>query len=727
MRNIAAWCYRRRRAVIAIWVAALVALTVIHAGAGSDFRDSFKLSGTDSADALALLQKSAPKASGDTDRIVFRTTDGSVNTAATKRRVSAMLAKIEKLPHVDGVQSPYTGTGKAQVSKDRTIAYATVTFDDQANELPKDAITKVVDTAHDAAGKTLQVELGGQAIQAANQQGPGGTGIGILAALVVLLIVFGSLLAAVLPILVAGVSLGTGVAIIGLLSNAIQMASFSQELALLIGLGVGVDYALFIVTRFRQELMRGKTVEESAVRALDTSGRAVVFAGITVCIALLGMFTLGVSFLYGVAIATCVVVACTVVAALTLLPALLGFFGTKLLTKKQRRALEAGELTTGDESAGWFRWGTVLGRRPALTAVAAIVVMLAVASPFLDIRLGSSDQGNDPSDTTTRKAYDLLATGFGPGFNGPLQLVAATPDATAKKDFTSVLAAVKKDRDVIAIQGPIPVGKGVLTAQVVPRGSPQDESTSKLVDRLRDTTIPAKTGDTKVLVGGPTAIFADFSSVLSSKLGLFIGVVVALSFLLLMAVFRSLLIPAMAALMNLLSVGAAFGVVVAVFQWGWGAGLIGVDRTGPIEAFLPVMVFAILFGLSMDYEVFLMSRIYEEWHKRGDNRQAVIHGLAATGRTITAAAAIMVLVFAAFVLGGERVIKLFGIGLASAVLLDALVVRSVIIPGLLLMFGKANWFLPAWLDRFLPSLNVEGAPEAGPEDADGDVAVAPSA
>jgi RND superfamily putative drug exporter len=450
----------------------------------------------------------------------------------------------------------------------------------------------------------------------------------------------------------------------------------------------------------------------------------VMFAGMTVCIALLGMFALGVSFLYGVAIAASIVVAFTVLAALTLLPALLGLFGPRLLSRRQRKRLEAGELSDTDESRGWAIWSRRLSAHPALFAAAAAALMLAIAIPFLSLRLGSSDQGSDPASTTTRRAYDLLAQGFGAGFNGPLQLVARLDGPQARARFTQVVDQVRHTPGVAAAGQPVFIGgrRGappVAIAEVVPRGSPQDASTTDLLYRLRNTVIPRAEGrGLRVLVGGQTAIFEDFSQVLAGKLPLFIGVVVLLSFVLLMAVFRSLVIPAMAAVCNLLSVGAAFGVVTAIFQWGWLADLIGVSRTGPIEAFVPVLVFAILFGLSMDYEVFLVSRIYEEWHRRRDTREAVVHGLAATGRTITAAAAIMVLVFAAFVLGGERIIKLFGIGLASAVLLDALIVRSVLVPGLMLAFGKANWWLPAWLDRILPRLNVEGAdPEEDARDA----------
>ncbi|HWB21404.1 MAG TPA: MMPL family transporter [Gaiellaceae bacterium] len=508
-----------------------------------------------------------------------------------------------------------------------------------------------------------------------------------------------------------------GIAVIGLLSHAIQMASFSSELSLLIGLGVGVDYALFIVTRVRQGLQRGKSKEDAIVDAIDTSGRAVMFAGITVCIALLGMFALGVSFLYGVAVAASIAVLFTVIAALTLLPALLGFFGTRVLGRKARRKLKAGELTVSDESPGWGRWARTVRQRPILISTAAAAVMVLLALPFFSMRLGSADAGSDPASSTTRKAYDLLAKGFGPGYNGPLQLVARVSSPAQEAAFSKVTSAVAKTSGVVRVTAPKIVGGqagngGVATADVYPIGSPQAASTTTLLHHLRDQVVPAASGSgLHVLIGGQTAIFDDFSGVLSKKLPLFIGVVVLLSFLLLTAVFRSLLIPAMAAVMNLLTAGASFGLITAVFQWGWAASLFGIDKTGPIEAFIPVMMFAIVFGLSMDYQVFLVSRIFEEWHRRGDNREAVTHGLAATGRTITAAAAIMVLVFGSFILGGERIIELFGLGLAGAVFLDALIVRSVLVPGLMMLAGKANWWLPRSLDRVLPRLNVEGSVE----------------
>jgi putative drug exporter of the RND superfamily len=711
MRALARWCFTHRRLTLAAWLVALVALTGIRVAVGTAYSDSFRLHGTDSFDAVNLLQDSAPKAAGDTDRIVVASKHGKLSDPQTAASVKAMIAKVAKEPHVASV-------GKPQVAKSGQIAYVTFNFDEQVNDLKTADIKRVVDAAKAHQSDTLQVELGGQAIEQANPQGAGGTAPGFLAAAVVLFLVFGSLLAMTLPLLTAGLSLGVGTAAIGLLSHALSMPQFSSELSLLIGLGVGVDYALFIVTRHRQGLLRGKSLEEAAVDAVDTAGRAVLFAGMTVCIALLGMFALGVSFLYGVAVAASLVVAFTVIASLTLLPALLGFFGMKVVRRRDRRAIAGGSFTQSDESPGWGRWARQLERRPALLAAAAALFMVVLAIPFLSLRLGSSDQGSDPTSTTTRQAYDLLAKGFGPGFNGPLQLVAQTPTAQDRSHFARVVRAAGGTPGVVASTPPVEVGGNISTAEVVPRGSPQDVSTTQLLHHLRNDVIPAANAgsDMRVLVDGQTAIFEDFSHVLASKLPLFIGVVVLLSFLLLTVVFRSLVIPTMAALMNLLSVSAGFGVVVAVFQWGWAASLIGVDKTGPIEAFVPVLTFAILFGLSMDYEVFLVSRIYEEWHKRKDNREAVVHGLAATGRTITAAAAIMVLVFAAFVLGGNRVIKLFGVALAGAILLDAVVIRSILIPGLMLLVGKANWLLPKALDRRLPQFNVESTemqPEQG--------------
>jgi putative drug exporter of the RND superfamily len=549
-------------------------------------------------------------------------------------------------------------------------------------------------------------------------------GLGILLAGVVLYLVFASIFAMLLPLASALASLGTAIGVIGLLSHVLKMPEFSTQLVLLIGLGVGVDYALFIVTRHRQGLIAGHDVESSIVNAVDTSGRAVLFAGIIVCIALLGMFALGVNFLYGLAIAAAIGVLFTMIAALTLLPAFLGFIGPRVLSRRQKRDLAAnGPRIVGAGTKGfWSRWATFIQDRPVLPALVALLIVVLVALPFFSLRLGSSDQGNDPQGTTTRTAYDLLAKGFGPGFNGPLLLVAENAGPADTQALDTLATSVGTQPDVAKVVAPVSLpsnhGRTVSLITVYPTSSPQDAATTNLIDHLRQATIPAAVAGTgvAVYVGGDTAIFADFAGVLSSKLPLFIGLVVVLSFLLLAWVFRSLVIPLTAAVMNLLSIGAAFGILVGVFQWGWAGAVFQVNRPGPIEAFLPVMLFAILFGLSMDYEVFLISRIHEEWLKSGDNRTAVRNGLAATGKTITAAALIMILVFGSFILGGERVIKEFGLGLAAGILMDALIIRMAIVPSLMFLFGKANWWFPAWLDRALPRLSVDPDQEsiAGP-------------
>ena len=715
MRALAAWCVRHRRLVIAGWLVALIGLSVLSQSLGSSYKDGFSLNGTQSFEALKLLKRVAPKAAGDREQIVVAVKQGKVTESAVRGQVEAMLTTVAALPDVASLASPYGPWGAAQISRSGQIEFANVTLKKQAINVTTSEAKKFVDTAKTGAAHGVQVELEGQAAKAANRTSISSIGFGAAAALVVLFLVFGSVLAATLPLLTAGIALGSAVAVISLLSHVLATASFSSQLSLLIGLGVGVDYALFIVTRFRQGLQRGIPADQAIVDAVDTSGRAVMFAGITVCIALVGMFALGVSFLYGVAVAASIAVLFTVISALTLLPALLGFLGPRILGRQARRRLAAGQLASRDASPGWGRWARTIRERPALIAVAAAALMLIVAVPFFSMRLGSADAGSDPAGSTTRKAYDLLAKGFGPGYNGPLQLVAQVDGAAQKAAFTRVTAAIAQTSGVVRVTAPkVIIGQagkpGVATADVYPTGSPQDSSTTSLLHRLRNHVVPdSSSSGLHVLIGGQTAIFDDFSSVLSNKLPLFIGVVVLLSFLLLTAVFRSLLIPAVAALMNLLTAGACFGLVTAVFQWGWAASLIGIDKTGPIEAFVPVMMFAIVFGLSMDYQVFLVTRIYEEWHRRADNRAAVTRGLAATGRTITAAAAIMVLVFGSFVLGGERVLELFGLGLASAVLLDALVVRSVLVPGLMLLAGNANWWLPPSLDRLLPHLNVEGS------------------
>jgi len=509
----------------------------------------------------------------------------------------------------------------------------------------------------------------------------------------------------VLPIVTAIAGVGGGLMAIAPLTHAISVVDIAPILGTLIGLGVGIDYALFIVTRHRRGMLAGLTPEEAAVKAIDTSGRAVLFAGSTVCIALLGILILGIGFLSGLAVASALTVVFTVLAAVTLLPALLGVFGARVLSRRQRRTLH----TPSVRSAGvWARWALAVERRPAVLAVAAAVVMLVLAIPVLSLRLGTSDRGNDPSSTTTRQAYDLLADGFGPGFNGPLQLVAQTSDPADVAALRALEVSLPFVANVASVT-PLTAAHGIEVIQVTPGTSPEAKATSDLIRRLRDGVIPsAERGTTlRVYVGGVTATFADFAAVVSAKMPWFILAIVGLSFLLLVVAFRSLLIPATAAAMNLLAAAATFGVLTAFFQWGWGTGAFGLGRAGPIEAFLPVVTLAILFGLSMDYQVFLVSRMNEEWVHTHRNAAAVRTGQAETGRVITAAATIMICVFLTFSFMGQRDVAEFGIGLAAAVALDAFILRTVLVPAAMHLFGEANWWLPRWLDRRLPHLAIE--------------------
>ncbi len=711
MTSLARWAFRHRRMVLGLWLALLIGLGVVNGAVGAAFQDDFKLPDTESKRALDILQRDFPAASGQSGQIVVHAKTGTLRDPEQAAQVQALFDRVSKLPHIVSVEGYTSPQGARQLTPDATIGYATVTFDSSEGQVPPDQVTPVVDALEAADTPQLQVEAGGQ-VFAAQPETSASEAIGILGAAIVLFIAFGSLLAMTLPLLTAVVALGAGISAIGLLTHALSIATFGPTLAALIGLGVGVDYALFIVTRHRSNLRQGMGIEESVVNAVDTAGRAVLFAGTIVCIALLGMFALGVSFLYGVAVSAALVVAFTMFAALTLLPALLGFYGVKVLSRRARRQMAASGPVSGAElSPGWTRWGRFVQRRPLLLAVLSGALMLALAAPFLSMRLGSSDQGNDPAGSTTRAAYDLLAEGFGPGFNGPFLVVAETsgPGDLATLGRLQQSLASTPGVAFVSPPQPSPNGKAAIM-QLIPTTSPQDAATSKLLKTVRGSVVPQVTANTgvEVHVGGVTAIFEDFSTVLAGKLPLFIGVVVLLAFLLLAAVFRSVLVPLTASVMNLLAAGAAFGVVVAVFQWGWLGGLVGIGKTGPIEAFLPVMMFAILFGLSMDYEVFLVSRIHEEWLKRKNNREAVTLGQAETGQVITAAAAIMVLVFASFVLGGQRIIKEFGIGLAGAVLLDALIVRTILVPAVMHLIGKANWWLPGWMDKALPRLHVEG-------------------
>ncbi|MET9597603.1 MMPL family transporter [Streptomyces sp. NPDC006459] len=716
MAVIARWCMRHRLFAVLIWLLALGGTAAAAVTAGSAFSNNYEVPGTESGRANALLREGFHGQGGDTDTIVWRAPDRqNVRTPDIEQRMTRALDAVAELPGVGSVAGPY-GPGPenaARISPDGRTAYAVVTFDKQADSVPKAQARAVVDAAKNATTEAggLQVELGGRAIQLTEAPTAHlAEVIGVAVAALVLFLAFGSLAASLLPIATALVSVGTAYFGITLLGHAMPVADFAPMLGTLIGLGVGIDYALFIVTRHRKGLARGSTVEEAAANAVATTGRAVVFAGATVCIALLGMLVLRLNFLNGVAIAASVTVVLTVAASVTLLPALLSYIGMRALSRRERRRLAA-EGPRPEHASGFAaRWSSFVERHPKLLGVVATAVMVVLALPTFSLHLGTSDQGNNPAGSTTRQAYDLLAEGFGPGTNGPLTVVARL-DGAGDRLAVDRLAQALRSTEGVASTGPAVLNRSGDTAvfTVVPDSAPQSRATSDLVDTLRRDVIPgAGQGNSmEIHVGGVTAAYDDFAEVIVGKLPLFVGVVIALGCVLLLLAFRSIGIPLKAAAMNVAAVASSFGVVVAVFQWGWGSELLGLGSAGPIEPFLPVIMVSVLFGLSMDYQVFLVSRMYEEWLATGDNRRAVRVGLTETSRVINSAAVIMISVFLAFVLSGDRIIAMFGIALAAAVALDAFVLRTLLVPALMHMLGGANWWLPAWLDRRLPRISIE--------------------
>jgi putative drug exporter of the RND superfamily len=711
MRRFATWTTGHRKTVIIGWIAALVIVGIIAGGNGADYSEEFKLPTSDSTEAYELLEDSFPQQSGGTATIVFKADEG-VESPAVKKKMEGVFKAVEKEPHVSEVASPYGGaSGAGSISQDGKIAFATIQYDVQGNKLDDESTKRIIKTAQGASGEGLEVQLGGQPIEEAKEENEGASeGIGLLAAIVILLLAFGSVVAMGLPIITALFALGVGLSLVTLGTHVFSTASFAPFLAIMIGLGVGIDYALFIVTRFRNNLDEGMEPREGAINAVDTAGRAVLFAGTTVIIALMGMFLLNISFLYGVAVAAALAVLFTMIAALTLLPALLTWVGHRV--NKWKIPGLGGGRNTMSENTRWYAWSREIQKRPWTAAILSGTLLLILCIPVLTLRLGVNDAGTNPKGETTREAYDLLAEGFGPGFNGPFTMVAKLPQKGQGEGIEQLCSTLKNETGVASVT-PVTFNpaKTVGLCQVYPTTSPQSADTTSLLNHIRDNVIPpieSKSGAV-MHVGGITAIFEDFGDAISEKLPLYIGVVILLSALLLMAVFRSVLVPLKAIVMNLLSIGAAFGIVTAVFQHGWGASIIGVDTTGPIIAFFPIFLFSIVFGLSMDYEVFLMSRIHEEWEAKKDASEAVTRGLALTGRVITAAAAIMVFVFASFLLGDERVVKLFGLGLASAVLVDAVIIRSVLVPAIMQLFGKSAWWMPEWLSKILPNLAVEPA------------------
>jgi putative drug exporter of the RND superfamily len=716
--RVGGWCYDHRRAVLVLWVIAIIGVTVLAQVVGTDFKNKFTAGNTPSQQATNILQERFPSKSGDTADIVFHTaTPISDNEAA----IGKVVASVRPLPYVEGVTSPFSAAGAHQIAPHGNIAFAQVQFTTDTADIPTGAVKQVITTAQAAAHPGFQVELGGDPISSAVTAAPGPSeGIGITAAILIMLLAFGSVVAMGLPIITALAGLGVGIALLELVTHLLVVPNFSPEMAIMIGIGVGIDYALFIVTRYRQGIFEGREPRDAVVTSHMTAGRSVLFAGTTVVISLFGLYLIGQAYMIGLATACIAAVLMVLLAALTLLPAMLGFAGGAIDKLHLPRLLQNGGPPP--ENGFWHRWSRYVQRRAWLTGTVAVVILVALALPMFSMRLAFTDASNDPTSLTTRQAYDLLAQGFGPGFNGPLVVAAdmqGPPDVGTVNRLDGTLAG---HHDGIAFVTPAEFNASDTGAVIIvyPTTSPQSSQTEQLVQTLRNDVIPPVVAGTAVnaQVGGETAASIDAANFLGHRLFLVIGAVLVLSFLLLMMVFRSLVLPLKAVIMNLLSVGAAYGVMVAVFQWGWAGRLIGIGETGPIDPWIPVALFVVLFGLSMDYEVFLLSRIREEWLRTHENSTAVADGLAITGRIITAAAAIMFCVFASFVIKDPlHILKVFGLGLATAVLVDATLVRMVLVPSIMELLGPVNWWMPRWMDRSLPKIGVEVTPTPLPSPA----------
>jgi RND superfamily putative drug exporter len=760
------WCHDHRWKVVLFWAIGLIVGNGLLYGAlgGPSTSADWSLPGFESAQGAEILEDNFGGAgAGFGGTIVFQAEQG-VDDAEVRETMEGFFAEVASVDGIVRVGSPYADTPEAegQVASEgdfaNRIAFATVDLDPELDEAEFTTAGEEVNKAYkefldDGSVDGLRVELGGAALGEFEE--PTSELLGLAFAIFILIVAFGSVLAMGVPIGTALAGIMSGGIIAGFLSFVFHPPSFASIFGIMIGLGVGIDYALFIVTRYRENLHSGHSIRESVAIALDTAGRAVIFAGTTVVISIVGMIVMRLSFVTGLAIAVATVVALTMLASVTLVPALLGFAGNNIEVTRRRGLIGAGGIALVLVGAGLaipaislvgmlvfvlaivlgffvpavrakverrqqtdlrqtiaYRWSRIIQHRPWTSAIVAAAALIVLALPLLAIRLGASDEGNFAEDTTTRQAYDLLSDGFGPGSNGPLMLVSVAPEGLEESTVDDVTAALEDTEGVTSV-AQFPSENGAAQAwQVIPDTAPQDEETTQLVNRLRDDVLPEVTDGTglDVKVSGTVAVNADFTTYLAERMPYFLAAVLVLSFLLLMTVFRSVLVPLKAVIMNLLSIGAAYGVIVAGFQWGWLGGLLSFEP-GPIEPWIPMMMFAIVFGLSMDYEVFLLSRVREEWRRTGDSRTSVADGLAATARVITAAALIMVFVFGAFLLESDRVVKLMGVGLATAVFLDATIVRMLLVPATMELLGDRNWWLPKWLDRLLPNIDVEGHAE----------------
>jgi RND superfamily putative drug exporter len=708
--------YRHRLLTVLAWVAAL-GLSIVLAGAfGGEFKADYSAPGSDSSAAQTLLEDEFPAQSGDTVDVVVRTA-GPATTAAVRTDVRALLTKLAAVPHVVGIDDPYASPGGVSPDGRTVVAHARL---DVVNppDMPVEDSQRMLDVADAASRPGLTVALGGQTIQQAEQGAIGSEGLGLAAAAIILLVTFGSVVAAGLPILVAVAGLAVSSTLTTLLISVIDAPDWSTSLATMMGIGIGIDYALLMVTRFREWRAVGLDERAATVATLDTAGRAVLLAGSTVVISMLGLFAMGLSFMRGAALVTILGVLVVLLASITLFPALLGYLGRHIdrlrLPLTRSRTVQVATGGHVEPSRAWLGWSRLIERHRVVAAVVGVVALLALASPFLSVRFGFPDAGNNREGTSTRQAYDEQSRAFGAGSNGPLLMVAELPPSGGQAALDQTTGALRSTSGVAAVTEPAISPDGTTAVfTVIPTTGPQDSKTEDLVHALRDTTLPSATEGTglAVHVGGVTATSIDSTHNIAKRIPLLIGGVVFLSMLLLLVSFRSVAVAVKAAVMNLLSVAAAYGVVALVLQGGWAGRLVGIDTETPLPAFVPVLMFAVLFGLSMDYEVFLVSRMREAWLRTRDNHRAILEGLAGTGRVITAAAAIMVAVFAAFIPSPDIVLKVIGLGMASAIFIDATVVRMLLVPAVMHLLGKANWWLPGWLDRRIPQLHIEGKPE----------------
>jgi RND superfamily putative drug exporter len=719
--RLAGWCFDHRRTVLIAWILVAAAVIGTAVSFGSQFSDNYSSASLASQRAQNLLSARFPAQAGATVDIVMHSQD-PLTSGRNAGSVAAAVSAVRTLAHVSAVTSPLASGGQRQLSADGRTGFAVVQFDTTAVGLPNSAALDVIHTAVGFARPGLQVAVGGAPADNVVSAAPGSSeGIGITAAIVIMLLAFGSVVAMGLPLLIALTGVGLGFGIVDAASHVLTIPDFGPDLMAMIGLGVGIDYALLIVTRYRHELTGGHQLRDAAGIALSTAGRSVLFAGGTVVIALLGLLVVNLPFMDGLAVGAILAVLLVLAGALTLLPALFGFAGHAIdrlrlpaLSRRKRRASSGG----GADRGFWYRWSRTVQRHPWACGIAATVLLVVLAIPLLSMRQAFSDDGNEPASLTTRQAYDLLSAGFGPGFNGPLVIAAELRGPAESAAVDNLDARIRAVPGVASVAPAVfdPAGDAAVIV-VYPTTAPEAAQTATLVAVLRDRVVPAATAGTGVtaLVGGETAGGVDASAYLAGRLPWVVAVVIGLGFVLLMIAFRSILVPLKAAVMNVLSIGAAYGVIVAVYQWGWLSAVFGVSRPGPIDPWIPLMIFAIVFGLSMDYEVFLVSRIQEHWLESRDNSDSVAAGVAATARVITAAAAIMVCVFASFVINDPlRILNVFGLGLAVAVFVDATLVRMVLVPSVMQLLGDANWWLPGFLRRSLPEISVDAPARRAP-------------